>query len=1193
MLFHQGMDRFPTDPMLRASYALFVISVAHDTSTSMMHLKRGIENCGFPDIKLLLMCIDRRRRLEAMSLDGGQEEIEHSLAQVARMTKKYQEMTLSFFRTLLKENNIGSLPDIVARIDKLERNILVIFTRLNARFPRSSKILRARARFLEEIKKNPEEVMNLLALADQVEEEETARRKRKKHHHSSSKATARHNKVAPEISSVGEQEQAQEQDHGVVTFANDVETIDVSCHKSAREQVPATWLQQMKHDFEPEESSADEEAMEESQEQGPHTPPEGEHSHRMVPMAGLAEQGLEQSAAKMWQPVAVNNRLAEYRMKIGNFHSTVFRQLMISIWVILGIILLNLVLIYVLSRFGMQTTKSSLTNIHDSATCRSLTPAGNLYTRFLEVSCASVPAQCYPTHDNYRNTVPDGVTEDCCNFSRMWLHKFYTKYFAALSTLYKHSGSTGSGVAKAWNEEKYYVNTYGINSTNVYVTKQSLWWIASEFLRKFAFVADTPEEEIPDLETSPEFKFVLWSGAYLLKEAYQDLVDAYINAASTKTLSALIALVALTPVSCVLIVFVVMVLFWRALRASRRERCNVLHLFCQIPKKSILHILKSYEDADTEDFVQDDSEMSYDRLIRQIRIPAIRSLSIRLFSALTLIMSCLISMFVIGLTSLVQFQTSASLIDNNEMQRMLFRHQHFLAIELLENDVGTFPGGRTQIRLELNRTLEEYKKVHYDLYFSQGLADVIWKDNKLNKHFYGTNCTDWLKTIFGLPRYGPCNGLEDFRQIYIDHMSLLAIADDNQLTWDNPHWEIVHTMDRGYLDSWNSDTEVVLLDITLGKISNSVLYISLIFAIAVPLVFASFFLVYPPMRRIKQETECTLRMFLLLDLETIESTPAIKQFLESGEQETATRKMARKLEETTAKTASILHAAADAIVVTNSEFIMETVNPSAEKMLGFSASEMLGESITLILGQDFSPERWVEDASKQDSNVQALRKDGTAIPVMISCQKSMYQGKAMFAIFIRDVRDIKLFTQLNQDNERLLGNILPKVIAQRIKSKRTTLIADSFPEVSILFADIVNFTDLSSNIEAEELVDLLNRLFSIFDALTDKLHVEKVKTIGDCYMAAAGCPEANEFHAVAIAEFGITMLEALTLYNKRSSHHISMRIGVNSGSVVAGVIGTKKIFWDVRGPSPQNTLTQADTALGRHCERGLSHGVKR
>jgi adenylate cyclase len=148
--------------------------------------------------------------------------------------------------------------------------------------------------------------------------------------------------------------------------------------------------------------------------------------------------------------------------------------------------------------------------------------------------------------------------------------------------------------------------------------------------------------------------------------------------------------------------------------------------------------------------------------------------------------------------------------------------------------------------------------------------------------------------------------------------------------------------------------------------------------------------------------------------------------------------------------------------------------------------------------------------------------------------------------------------------ERLLLSILPMPVAEQLKQGQQ-IIADSFAEVTVLFADLVDFTRLSAHHTPIEVVSLLNQIFSAFDRLAQQHGVEKIKTIGDAYMAVGGLPIPQSNHAEAIAEMAIDMLDVVAQFQGDTHEPLTMRIGINTGPVVAGVIGTNKFIYDLWG----------------------------
>jgi class 3 adenylate cyclase len=152
----------------------------------------------------------------------------------------------------------------------------------------------------------------------------------------------------------------------------------------------------------------------------------------------------------------------------------------------------------------------------------------------------------------------------------------------------------------------------------------------------------------------------------------------------------------------------------------------------------------------------------------------------------------------------------------------------------------------------------------------------------------------------------------------------------------------------------------------------------------------------------------------------------------------------------------------------------------------------------------------------------------------------------------------------HQRSEELLLNILPPSIARRLKLDGGQ-IADGFAGVTVLFADIVGFTSMSSRMPPERVVGLLNDLFCRFDDVAGQLGLEKIKTIGDCYMVAGGLPEPRVDHADAVAEMALCMVEIVAEVSRRSPEPFVIRIGIHSGPVVAGVIGKRKFIYDLWG----------------------------
>ncbi len=260
-----------------------------------------------------------------------------------------------------------------------------------------------------------------------------------------------------------------------------------------------------------------------------------------------------------------------------------------------------------------------------------------------------------------------------------------------------------------------------------------------------------------------------------------------------------------------------------------------------------------------------------------------------------------------------------------------------------------------------------------------------------------------------------------------------------------------------------------------------------------------------------------------------------------------------------------------------------------ETSLTLTFAPGIGMAGRIFLSQQ--PE-WIEDVSQVQEDVfrrfknagnvglkaafglPILAEEKVLAVVIFYCEKSLECQPRLLELFSAVATQLGSLIKRKQaesalrwqqeQTEKLLLNILPKPIALRLQ-KEQKLIADHFDEVSVLFADLVGFTEFSAHKSPTQLVEILNGIFCEFDRLSESRGLEKIKTIGDAYMVVGGLPTPREDHGEAIALLALEMQVALTQFNLKIGENFQLRIGIHSGSVVAGIIGISKFSYDLWG----------------------------
>ncbi|TYQ26585.1 transporter substrate-binding protein [Pseudanabaena sp. UWO310] len=294
---------------------------------------------------------------------------------------------------------------------------------------------------------------------------------------------------------------------------------------------------------------------------------------------------------------------------------------------------------------------------------------------------------------------------------------------------------------------------------------------------------------------------------------------------------------------------------------------------------------------------------------------------------------------------------------------------------------------------------------------------------------------------------------------------------------------------------------------------------------------------------------------------------------------------------------SIFERAIEGIFQAQPDGCYTNANPALANIYGY---ETPSDLLTKVADDPYrlftEPERYQDLLHQISTNgavngFEALvyKSDRSIIWILINA-KANYDQQGNFISYEGLVQDITERKQTEQalkaeqeKSENLLLNILPKAIVSELKLGHNT-IASRSDNVTILFADIVDFTALSTQVSPNDLVTMLNEIFSSFDLLADRLGLEKIKTIGDAYMVVGGLPTARADHAEAIAEMALAMQRAIAQFKRGDDTTFRLRIGINTGAVVAGVIGIRKFIYDLWG--------DAVNIASRMESHGLAGGIQ-
>ncbi|KAF0977737.1 hypothetical protein FDP41_003059 [Naegleria fowleri] len=350
----------------------------------------------------------------------------------------------------------------------------------------------------------------------------------------------------------------------------------------------------------------------------------------------------------------------------------------------------------------------------------------------------------------------------------------------------------------------------------------------------------------------------------------------------------------------------------------------------------------------------------------------------------------------------------------------------------------------------------------------------------------------------------------------------------------------------------------------------------------------------------KHDMEITnLRFFLnFIPIDHLENNENLKNFILHHTLSTTNRSKQATSEDSIT---NLLSSMVDGAVLANEKGEITLFNEAAQKMFGKSLSDVIGLPFYSLFDpnkaeflkkvcQQFKNQSDAVDKKHGDSfELECIRKNMSTFPSMVNLFVTKTgTGTKIISCFVKDIamekKQNSLLAEEKKNSDMLLRNILPESVAMRLKSGET-FIAEKFNDITCFFSDMVGFTTISSDMNPSELVSMLNLIVNGYDALTDRYQLEKIKTIGDAYFCVVSSAECalHLFHTFTLGRFAINIFDVVRACNvenrQKYGHQINIRVGINTGGAVAGVIGKKKFAYDLWGDTINTASRMESTSL--------------
>nr|CAG4715577.1 unnamed protein product [Naegleria fowleri] len=453
-------------------------------------------------------------------------------------------------------------------------------------------------------------------------------------------------------------------------------------------------------------------------------------------------------------------------------------------------------------------------------------------------------------------------------------------------------------------------------------------------------------------------------------------------------------------------------------------------------------------------------------------------------------------------------------------------------------------------------------------------------------HNNSTTTTDFTIDLY-MQRF--CTGLDEMITEYSKKISIFNSESQNKAFTSNTVIMFNNYMDVFFTGSLLGEKIIDFMDVFVKYSAQPSVIITILFGIGCLVFMIAIF--YGMLYQLEKHRLQLINMRMMLNYlpsEIIVGNEQLRNYilyniLTPTNQKKTKKNQIHASDSEHANVKSVLNASVDGAILCTKDGTIEFVNSSTQKMFGFAhKADVVGVSVVTLFDQQQSVliQNSIKEMNKAQIDVThseviestCLRKNQTKFPVKINIFSVMFDtGIPMIALIIRDITAEKkqsaVLAEEKAKSDMLLKNILPESVAERLKSGET-FIAERFADITCFFSDMVGFTKLSSTMNPSQLVGMLNTIVNGFDALTDTYQLEKIKTIGDAYFCVGGISGSlTSDHPERVLQFAIATFGVIREFNMTSDleTQVEIRIGINTGGVVAGVIGKKKFTFDIWG----------------------------